>query len=34
MARSRLDYRFAAYADEQAVVAALEKSLAKAHRLF
>ncbi len=25
MARSRLDYRFAAYADEKAVVAALEK---------
>lgn len=34
MTRSRLDYRFAAYADEQAVVAALEKFLAKAHRLF
>ena len=32
--RSVLQNRFAAYADEKAVVAALEKSLAKAHRLF
>ncbi|WP_080568361.1 hypothetical protein [Pseudomonas oryzihabitans] len=32
--KSALQNRFAAYADEQAVVAALEKSLAKAHRLF
>lgn len=34
MTSSRLDYRFAAYADEKTVVAALEKLLAKAHRLF
>lgn len=32
--KSALQNRFSAYAEEKAVVAALEKCLAKAHRLF